>query len=732
MSNRKVSRSSPLTLRTEVSLPKKSAKPKSILKESKKTQKTLYPVYYNGELVTPKPLNPLIYREGKERQISILNIADNAITTTFSSKSKSSIFGSFSETSSKLHTETLANMGSTNLYTSTNIDIALLEPLVDNDTLSIEGSVVIAPPPRLEPMPSKVSLTLVETPTIFLFELSSSTAEADTVEGDLVESDNKMYEYLTVGKGRNRKVVCAEVQTIPVLLKTRDTTAVRYRTKSDYAYASGWDMYDTYNEVKDEDEENNIPLAAKESVQVSIDSFQVPSEEKQMMALVKTPEFLNALCVVERLLANNNFNAQQKRFRGLSDPDPFREKIEYKYELNLLWTFANEKTAGRCATTMCWNPSNQDILAVGYGKFYYSERTTGLVMIWNIKNPVQPERTYNFSEPVTAVDFSKQHPNVLAIGFYDGTIKVIEISDHELMVLGESSREDSPIFEPIWQLTWYTDQDYYKGIEFLMVASQDGRLSRFTLEQASYMPYFHLMRVSRAEGRIKGLKSTRKCVIPGIPIARHPASLVMTEHPINPNIYYVGTSEGVIHKCSKNYYHQHLDLFLGHEGPIYQFKFSPFCNKVFLTCGDDWVVRIWAEGISTPLLELGKTMLSVQGADWCPAFSTIIASITGNDIFLWDLQRKVYAPQSVTKSPTKARCTLVEFTQSGRCLVVGDIEGNIMIFSLEDMPFQAFYQDKLLTQAIKRELVIVPELARKVEKLDGLSYKREKSTKNFQ
>ena len=97
--------------KTQLSLPKKLGKPKSILKDPKQTQVSLYPVIFQGENVTPKPLNPLTYREGRERQISILNIAD--ATESKSSKTRSSVLGSFSETSSKLHTETMLNIGST-------------------------------------------------------------------------------------------------------------------------------------------------------------------------------------------------------------------------------------------------------------------------------------------------------------------------------------------------------------------------------------------------------------------------------------------------------------------------------------------------------------------------------------------------------------------------------------------------------------------------------------------
>lgn len=136
----------------------------------------------------------------------------------------------------------------------------------------------------------------------------------------------------------------AECQTYPVLLKTRETEAKQVRMKSSYAYASGWDMYDTYSQ---EEEENSEPPSTQDiESHISIDSVQVPSEEREMIKIVKNLKFLDSLRVVERLLANNNYNKQQQIFRGLLEPDPFREDIEYNYKLNLLWTFANEKTKG--------------------------------------------------------------------------------------------------------------------------------------------------------------------------------------------------------------------------------------------------------------------------------------------------------------------------------------------------------------------------------------------------
>lgn len=225
------------------------------------------------------------------------------------------------------------------------------------------------------------------------------------------------------------------------------------------------------------------------------------------------------------------------------------------------------------------------------------------------------------------------------------------------------------------------------------------------------------MRVTKADGKLKGYDAMRKCSNLTMPTTRYSAALLNRPHPSNSSIYFVGTDEGVVHKCSYNYLNRHLDLFLAHEGPIIEMKFSPFSEIIFATCGDDWHTRIWAEGISEPLLDFYVMMQSVQGLDWSPTHSTILVTIQGNDIHVWDLQRKVYCPQSVTKSPTQSRNTVVQFTESGKSLVVGDVNGNVNVFAFEDMPFPAYFQENLLFDSLYRALITNPSLLNKVRLL---------------
>jgi WD40 repeat protein len=139
-------------------------------------------------------------------------------------------------------------------------------------------------------------------------------------------------------------------------------------------------------------------------------------------------------------------------------------------------------------------------------------------------------------------------------------------------------------------------------------------------------------------------------------------------------------------------------------------QFSPFCSKIFLTCGADWCVRIWTEDVGQPLLTLNTSMEAVRSAAWSPVNATIIASISGNDIHFWDIRRTIFVPASTTTSPTDKGNLMIQFTSSGLNLVVGDGDGAVHVYGLQDMPLSPCYQEISLLQSIKKALVTRPEL----------------------
>ncbi|KAF3430589.1 hypothetical protein E2986_00112 [Frieseomelitta varia] len=594
-----------------------------------------------------------------------------------------------------------------------------------------------APPqfylPREDPnifptRPDTVTLTLRETETFFIFEMQPRTADLLTSEGVAVKQENENYEYKTIGPGSTRKLVDAETQTIQVLMRSRGTYLSRKSRRNRGMFVNNWEMYDTYHAPELMLERNGLLVVhRKESIQEMLDAMTLKTKLPKPETYVKKTDleeqiyifqhinFRNAVQIMERIISNNIFINAQKRFTGLIKQDLCSLDLEFTYSPDLLWIHDCKEASGRLVSSFCWNYVNRNIVAVGYGARDNSDIKDGLVLLWSAKNPGVPARWYTFNSPVSDLDWSRERPNLLAIGYYNGEIKVIDVSNPDLNVVRRSEKATSSSTSPHWQVQWWPGDEQYEYQEQIYTCNQDGCV--FCYRYVEDFTSSTIMKIYRIEGTLPGVTRTVPCNQYHTSINRSPGALVLRKHPTLSTIYFVGTDEGCIYKCSTNYLYQHIDSFLAHDGPVYSMMFSPFCPKIFLTCGADWCIRIWAENLTEPLITLSTTMACVRYAAWSPIHSTIIVSIVNNEICIWDIRRKTYKPASVTISPNSDRFVMVDFTANGNQLVVADVKGVVYVYNLEGMPFPPYNQQQVLVDSIEKALITKPILLKNLKKL---------------
>ena len=121
------------------------------------------------------------------------------------------------------------------------------------------------------------------------------------------------------------------------------------------------------------------------------------------------------------------------------------------------------------------------------------------------------------------------------------------------------------------------------------------------------------------------------------------ASGLCIDFPANDtSVYYAGTEDGVIHKCSVSYTEQDLDSYASHAGPVNKFRCSPYLPAVCLSCSADWSVKLWnmaAPEQRGPTMTFQTTDVSdgVFDVAWSPLRSTLFASVTGDGhLQVWD------------------------------------------------------------------------------------------------
>ncbi|KAK1942870.1 WD repeat-containing protein 78 [Phytophthora citrophthora] len=377
---------------------------------------------------------------------------------------------------------------------------------------------------------------------------------------------------------------------------------------------------------------------------------------------------------------------------GRSDP---------KQVLEQLWTFRCELTKDRAVSCLAWNTANEDLLAVSYARtepFNPSglgdstpspangpnkpgqtsqppgsgEKRDGLVLFWSLTNPEYPERIYHLPVSVTSIDFSTAHPYLLAAGFADGVVAIYDTRKddstatpstgatttpgddtalkHVPVPIATSSGMSGKHLDAVWQVRWVARG----GGESVVSVSSDGRVVEWSLKKG--LSYSDLMTLKRSPNPLLGGVGTAATgtngaggIGDGIISRQASGRCLAFASRGDPSVYFVGTEDGLIHKCSVSYNEQYLQTYIGHTGPVYQLLVSPFSNDLFLSCSGDWSLKLWHQ--ADPKGDANLTFHSVDlaqavlGASWSPSDAAVFAAVAEDGrIELWDLAQSTLDP----------------------------------------------------------------------------------------
>ena len=310
--------------------------------------------------------------------------------------------------------------------------------------------------------------------------------------------------------------------------------------------------------------------------------------------------------------------------------------------LKALFSYVNhDLVQGRSVTAMVWNKINQDILAVGYGKLdnfvdsakpgeaVDEEAEGGLVLFWSLRNPEYPEKVLRTPKPVTALEFSRLSPMLLAVGLQSGDVSVYDVrregSDWGVPLETSSGMTvGTGHTEAVWQVKWVPKGN--DRVETLVSISSDGRVMQWNIKKGISVSC--LMKLARS-GKNDAW------------ISRQASGLCFDFCPDDTSTYIVGTEEGTIHKCSVSYSEQYLETFPPHHGPVYKVKCSPKWPQVFLSCSSDWSMGLYHTQVTQrPIFNMKAAGedFAITDVAWCPDNSTVFAAVTqSGKLQIWDL-----------------------------------------------------------------------------------------------
>ena len=69
-----------------------------------------------------------------------------------------------------------------------------------------------------------------------------------------------------------------------------------------------------------------------------------------------------------------------------------------------------------------------------------------------MKNPSFPEFIYPTESGVMCLDIHPEHPYLVAVGFYDGSVGVYNLTKQETKPLYQSTAKTGKHTDPVWQV----------------------------------------------------------------------------------------------------------------------------------------------------------------------------------------------------------------------------------------------------------------------------------------
>ncbi|XP_074454526.1 dynein axonemal intermediate chain 4 [Larus michahellis] len=368
----------------------------------------------------------------------------------------------------------------------------------------------------------------------------------------------------------------------------------------------------------------------------------------------------------------------------LSDVNKILEEI-VPPSLERLWSYACDLTNGHSVSSMAWSKVNPDLLAVGYGAFDFKEQKKGLACCWSLKNPMWPERIFRCEHGVTALDFSMASPSLLAVGMYNGSVAIYNVRSCNDAALLDSSESSNKHTGPVWQLRWVEQDRSATGdskTERLICISADGRITEWLIHKR--LDCTDLMKIKRTESKKKKLPDEKERKSEAL-ISQQAAGMCFDFHPKDTNFYLAGTEEGHIHKCSCSSREQFLKTYRGHKGPVYKVAWNPFSTDMFLSCSADWSIILWHQDSQTPLLTFSSTTAVVHDVMWSPKSAFVFAAAKESRVEIWDLSVSILDPVISYFASPREKFTSVLFATNTDCLLVGDSNGEVGVFELQNL-----------------------------------------------
>lgn len=188
---------------------------------------------------------------------------------------------------------------------------------------------------------------------------------------------------------------------------------------------------------------------------------------------------------------------------------------------------------------------------------------------------------------MTALNFSADRPNLLAVAVQAGHVFVVDVSLHveDARAVRRLQSSKAPMaFAPVWDVQWFAYTDFVASAEEVLAVGDDGWVCKWNLDRD--WESYPLCRVQHYPEPKAEKKTNVRQGDPGACEPRVLSALCVTLLP--GTRYLVATKDGAVAECHVHRRSSRPTLRSAHAGPIYAIRRSPFCGNLYLTAGADW------------------------------------------------------------------------------------------------------------------------------------------------
>ncbi|XP_027845899.2 LOW QUALITY PROTEIN: dynein intermediate chain 2, ciliary-like [Aphis gossypii] len=465
-------------------------------------------------------------------------------------------------------------------------------------------------------------------------------------------------------------------QTKKILMRNKETQTPVTKKFEFGAFVSLCNIYDTYEvdyaiQKAEKDKELREKMAAHMGKKKTKPRKKIHIEHDEIEY-----ELLKVSKIVEKIISLNDTDAIAQDFRYYEDPsDQFRDRGEGT--LMLMWTMIYEKEKKLIVTDIAWSPDYFDMfgitLSIPQSELTFTDNPDiGNVCLWVLKNSSYPDYVAHTQSGAMCLSFHPDFGNILAVGLRDGNLGVYNVSLLKNEPEYSTSLSGTKLMSSVTQVVWCKNLPTGE-LNFYSV-SEDGVVCQWILMQSELMKVLRMSLVidMYPEIELGGIKQTY-----------YARGTTITFNPADPEVYLVGTVEGYIFKCNTEWT-RYVQRFKAHEMPVNRIDFNKFDPNIYLTCSEDFVVKLWEDKSQAPLiifdLQTGLTDLR-----WSP-FSSSVFGITTVDcrVIFYDLDistKKSVCDQLI--HPTeKYRLVRLAFDKRVPMIVVGSSRCTVVTYKL--------------------------------------------------